>query len=97
MSTKIVNLSLPEELLKRVDAAAKREYSSRSDFVRKSLYNQLRTQTLSDEYQEFIALYNTTLRNLAKDSTSTENKKVLKVAKTIIERHKQDFENLANR
>lgn len=66
MSTKIVNLSLPEELLKKVDAEAKKEYSSRSDFVRKSLVNQLDSQTLDKEYQEFAALYGTTLKQLAK-------------------------------
>ena len=65
MSTKIVNLSLPEELLKRVDAAAKREYSSRSDYLRLALLNQLRTQKLSSEYQEFNAIYGSTLKNLA--------------------------------
>ncbi|MEI6716686.1 MAG: ribbon-helix-helix domain-containing protein [Candidatus Saccharibacteria bacterium] len=65
MNKKIVNLSLPEDLLKRVDAAAKKEYSSRSDFVRLALLNQLRTQNLEREYQDFNSIYGTTLKALA--------------------------------
>lgn len=41
MSTKTFNLSLPEELVKKLDEQAKREYSSRSDYVRKAIVNQL--------------------------------------------------------
>ncbi len=44
MSTQTFNLSLPKELVKKLDAQAKKEYSSRSDYVRKSIINQLRTE-----------------------------------------------------
>jgi metal-responsive CopG/Arc/MetJ family transcriptional regulator len=37
MNTKIVNLSLPKNLLDRVDEAAKAEYRTRSELVREAL------------------------------------------------------------
>lgn len=44
MSTQTFNLSLPEELVKVLDAQAKRDYSSRSEYVRKAIINQLRSE-----------------------------------------------------
>jgi len=44
MSTKTFNLSLPEELVKKLDEQAKKDYSSRSDYVRKAILNQMRTE-----------------------------------------------------
>ncbi|MFZ1812120.1 MAG: ribbon-helix-helix domain-containing protein [Candidatus Saccharimonadales bacterium] len=44
MSTQTFNLSLPRALVQQVDDQAKRDYSSRSDFVRKAIVNQLRTE-----------------------------------------------------
>lgn len=48
--TKTINLSLPEELLKQIDAAAKGEYASRSDFVRETLVRRLKGQRIVDEW-----------------------------------------------
>lgn len=44
MSSKTFNLSLPEELVKKLDEQAKKDFSSRSDFVRKAVVNQLRIE-----------------------------------------------------
>jgi metal-responsive CopG/Arc/MetJ family transcriptional regulator len=44
MSTQTFNLSLPKELVQKLDAQAKKEFSSRSDYVRKAVVNQLRTE-----------------------------------------------------
>ncbi len=44
MSTQTLNISLPEELVCRVDEQSKKDYSSRSDFIRKAVVNQLRTE-----------------------------------------------------
>lgn len=43
MAGQTVNLSLPKELLARVDAAAAAEYASRSDFMRQALVERLRS------------------------------------------------------
>lgn len=44
MSTQIINLSLPEELVKKIDRAAKGQYASRSEFIRQAVVNRLRTE-----------------------------------------------------
>jgi len=44
MSSKTFNLSLPEELLCKLDEQAKKDFSSRSDYVRKAIVNQLRSE-----------------------------------------------------
>lgn len=37
MNTQTFNISLPKELVKRVDELAKKEYRSRSSFIREAL------------------------------------------------------------
>lgn len=44
MSSKTFNLSLPKELVDKLDEQAKKEYSSRSDYIRKAVLNQLRAE-----------------------------------------------------
>jgi len=44
MPTQIVNISLPEELVKKIDSAAQGEYASRSEYIRQAVLNRLRTQ-----------------------------------------------------
>jgi len=48
-SSKTVNITVPSELLKRVDALAKRDYTSRSDIIRQALLDKLRTDEWGDE------------------------------------------------
>lgn len=48
--SKTINISLPEELLKKIDAEAKAEYASRSDFIRDTLVKRLRNQRVVDEW-----------------------------------------------
>ena len=44
MSAKTFNLSLPKELVDKLDKQAKKDFSSRSDYVRKAIVNQLRIE-----------------------------------------------------
>ena len=44
MSTKTFNLSLPQKLVEALDMRAKKDYSSRSDYIRKAVVNQMRTE-----------------------------------------------------
>ena len=44
MATQIVNVSLPKELVKRIDSAAKGEYASRSEYIRQAVLTRLRVQ-----------------------------------------------------
>ena len=44
MSSQTFNLSLPEALVKKLDSQAKRDFSTRSDYVRKAIVNQLKAE-----------------------------------------------------
>lgn len=44
MPSQTFNISMDEELVKKLDEQARREYSSRSDFIRKAVINQLNTE-----------------------------------------------------
>jgi len=48
-SSQTVNVTIPKELLKQVDALAKRDYTSRSDVIRQALLQKIR-QPLTDEW-----------------------------------------------
>lgn len=43
-----VNITLPKELLKRVDALAKSDYTSRSDIIRQALLDKIRKPRLDE-------------------------------------------------
>ena len=51
MSSKAINITLDEKLIKEIDKAAKSEYASRSDYIRDSIVRKLRAQAL-DEWGE---------------------------------------------
>ena len=44
MSTQIVNISLPQDLVQKIDQAAKGSYASRSEYIRQAVVSRLRTQ-----------------------------------------------------
>ena len=52
MSSKIINLSLPAELVSKLDVAAKSNFASRSDFIRESIVMRLKGQRLVNEWGE---------------------------------------------
>jgi Arc/MetJ-type ribon-helix-helix transcriptional regulator len=49
-NSKAINITLPHELLREIDKAAKRNYASRSDFIRESVVRQLRGLRVVDEW-----------------------------------------------
>jgi len=49
-NSKAINITLPSELLKEIDSAAKGEYASRSDFIRESVVRRLKGQRIVDEW-----------------------------------------------
>lgn len=52
--SKTVNITVPKELLKQVDALAKRDYTSRSDIIRQALLAKIRG-TLLDEWGDPVS------------------------------------------
>ncbi len=49
MSSKTINLSLPEELLKEVDIMARANYASRSDYVRQVLVEKINARISKED------------------------------------------------
>lgn len=43
MPTQTINISLPEDLVKEIDSAAKAEFASRSDYIRQALVDKLKS------------------------------------------------------
>lgn len=57
MSTQTINISLPKELVKKIDSAAKKEYASRSDYIRQALVSKLKIDRAeSDDWDLLEAL-----------------------------------------
>ena len=50
MNSKTINITLPAELVNKIDEAAKSEFSSRSDYIRESLVRRLKHQRIVDEW-----------------------------------------------
>lgn len=73
MSTQTFNLSLSKDLVKKLDEQAKKDYSSRSDYVRKAVINQLSIDQ------------------------ATSKSGAVKSANKLLDKYRQDFENLAKR
>ena len=48
--SKIINISLPEELVKVIDTLAKEAYATRSDFIRETLVHRIKGQRVVDEW-----------------------------------------------
>ena len=44
MSAQSFNISLPQELVEQIDEQARREFSSRSEYIRRAVVKQLRTE-----------------------------------------------------
>ena len=49
-NSKAINITLPGGLLKQIDEAAKKDFASRSDFIRESVVHRLRGQRIVDEW-----------------------------------------------
>lgn len=48
--SKTINISLPEDLVEKIDQLAKGEYASRSDFIRETLVRRIKGQRIVDEW-----------------------------------------------
>lgn len=48
MDSKIINMSLPTELVERLDKQARLEFSTRSEYIKRAIIAQLKTQHAFD-------------------------------------------------
>jgi metal-responsive CopG/Arc/MetJ family transcriptional regulator len=81
MSTQIINLSLPEELLKKIDRAAKNQYASRSEFIRQAVVGRLRTQ--DSDVWEALAAGADEVRDSAKRAGYANDKDFVRAVKEV--------------
>lgn len=49
MPTQTINISLPKDLVEKIDQAAKAEYASRSDYIRQALVGKLKADKLAEQ------------------------------------------------
>lgn len=87
MSTQIVNLSLPEELVKKIDRAAKGQYASRSEFIRQAVVSRLRAQ--DDDVWAALAAGAEEVRTSAERSGYTTNEDIARAVKEVRRESKQ--------
>ena len=69
MSTKTFNLSLPSELVDLIDAQAKREYATRSEYIKRAIMAQLKADDAIDGLKD---------PRLVEDAKRAQLKKFLK-------------------
>jgi len=49
MSVQTINISLPKELVKKIDSAARVEFASRSDYIRQALVGKLKADKIQQD------------------------------------------------
>lgn len=74
MSTQTINISLPKELVKKVDSAAKAEFASRSDYIRQALVGKLRAdKAQADDWELLKALSEEVAQSAKKEGYKTDD------------------------
>ena len=74
MSTQTINISLPKELVQKIDTAAKAEFASRSDYIRQALVGKLRADRLqADDWDLLEALSEEIAQSAAKENYKTDD------------------------
>lgn len=74
MSTQTINISLPEELVKKIDRAAKEEFASRSDYIRQALVGKLRAdknRSRADDWELLESLMEEAAESAQKNGYTT--------------------------
>jgi Arc/MetJ-type ribon-helix-helix transcriptional regulator len=74
MSTQTINISLPKELVQKIDSAAKAEFASRSDYIRQALVGKLRAdKAQADDWDLLEALSEEIAQSAAKENYNTDD------------------------
>jgi Arc/MetJ-type ribon-helix-helix transcriptional regulator len=67
MSTQTINISLPKELVEKIDDAAKIEFASRSDYIRQALVSKLRADKAQADDWDLLEALSAEIAQGAKD------------------------------
>jgi Arc/MetJ-type ribon-helix-helix transcriptional regulator len=81
MTSQIINISFPEELVKKIDAVAKANYVTRSEFIRQSVVNRL--QLKDNDVWDALAAGADKLRLKAKQSGYTSDDDFIRAVKEV--------------
>ena len=74
MSTQTINISLPKELVQKIDIAAKAEFASRSDYIREALVGKLRADKVrADDWDLLEALSEEIAQSAVKENYKTDD------------------------
>jgi metal-responsive CopG/Arc/MetJ family transcriptional regulator len=74
MSTQTINISLPKELVQKVDSAAKAEFASRSDYIRQALVGKLRADRMqADDWDLLEVLSEEIAQSATKENYNTDD------------------------
>lgn len=79
MNTQTLNIALPEDLVKKVDDLAKKEYRNRSELIREALRNYIKN---NEKWEELFSYGKTVGKKLGIESEDDVNK--------IIENYRHD-------
>jgi len=80
MST-IINLSLPKDLVKKIDVAASSQYASRSEYIRQAVVGRLRNEQTDD--WDSLLLLSEELDSKAKQAGLTTDDDFVKAVKEV--------------
>lgn len=71
MNMQTLNISLPEDLIKKVDELASKEFRNRSDLIREALRSYIKT---SQKWEDLFSYGTSTAKNLGITSEEEVNK-----------------------
>lgn len=91
--SKIINISLPEDLVKKIDKLAKSEYASRSDFIRETIVRRLKGQRIVDEWGDPVGEWDEGIDLRDEHGDGVPAKKLLKIIDEIVEAKSDERQN----
>ena len=71
MNTQTLNIALPEDLIKKVDELAKKEFRNRSDLIREALRSYLKS---NQKWEELFSYSSSVAQNLGMTTEEQINK-----------------------
>jgi len=83
MSTQTINISLPKELVEKIDDAAKIEFASRSDYIRQALVSKLRADKAQADDWDLLEALSTEIAQGAKDANLASDDDFVRAVKDV--------------
>jgi Arc/MetJ-type ribon-helix-helix transcriptional regulator len=83
MSTQTINISLPKELVEKIDDAAKIEFASRSDYIRQALVSKLRADRAQADDWDLLEALSAEIAQGAKDANLKSDDDFVRAVKDV--------------